>query len=254
MHSVVLVFAANTDCGKTLLSAGLVRAALNQSRRVRYVKPVQTGFDFDAAKVKQRNAQFPALLETETLFHFNEPVSPHLAATLQQQHASIPSSFDIRAKLDQAVAASKEQLVVVETAGGVLSPFPDGTPAADALERFYSKHHLTTRCVLVGDGRLGGISQTLCALEALEKRHYQVDSLVLFASEEQTNKYGNEQYLQSRFQRDPEVSRVPFDLQASAALGELPSDFFDHPVFLQVYNTLLLSPEAKDKRSLLEKL
>ncbi|KAH9255196.1 hypothetical protein BASA81_006636 [Batrachochytrium salamandrivorans] len=77
MKSVVLVFAANTDCGKTLLSAGLVRAALNQSRQVRYIKPVQTGFDFDAAKIKQRNAQFPSpLLQTETLFHFNEPVSP----------------------------------------------------------------------------------------------------------------------------------------------------------------------------------
>ncbi|KAH9255197.1 hypothetical protein BASA81_006637 [Batrachochytrium salamandrivorans] len=110
-----------------------------------------------------------------------------------------------------------------------------------------------TKCVLVGDGRLGGISQTLCAFEALEKRHYQVDSLVLFASEEQTNKYGNEQYLQSRFHCDPEVRRIPFDLLGSATQGELPSEFFDHPGFLQVYNDLLVSPETKDKRTLLEK-
>jgi dethiobiotin synthetase/adenosylmethionine--8-amino-7-oxononanoate aminotransferase len=37
------VFGANTDVGKTILTAGLVRASAAKKNRVFYLKPVSTG-------------------------------------------------------------------------------------------------------------------------------------------------------------------------------------------------------------------
>ncbi|KAJ3345110.1 hypothetical protein HDU83_004408, partial [Entophlyctis luteolus] len=42
-----LVFAANTDLGKTLLSAALCRTAAAAAARVAYIKPIQTGYPAD---------------------------------------------------------------------------------------------------------------------------------------------------------------------------------------------------------------
>jgi hypothetical protein len=38
-----LVFGCNTDVGKTIITAGLCRAALSLAYKVHYIKPVQTG-------------------------------------------------------------------------------------------------------------------------------------------------------------------------------------------------------------------
>src|SRR5690349_17102440 len=43
-HAAFQVFAANTDNGKTILTAGLVQAAARTGRQVLYIKPLQTGF------------------------------------------------------------------------------------------------------------------------------------------------------------------------------------------------------------------
>jgi dethiobiotin synthetase/adenosylmethionine--8-amino-7-oxononanoate aminotransferase len=40
---VYQVFGANTDVGKTILTAGLVRASAAKKKRVFYLKPVSTG-------------------------------------------------------------------------------------------------------------------------------------------------------------------------------------------------------------------
>ena len=38
----VMVFGSGTGVGKTIVSAGVCRAALNRARKVCYIKPVQT--------------------------------------------------------------------------------------------------------------------------------------------------------------------------------------------------------------------
>lgn len=48
------VYGANTDVGKTIVSAGLCRAAVQEGvgpKKVKYIKPIQTGGD-DAGFVK----------------------------------------------------------------------------------------------------------------------------------------------------------------------------------------------------------
>lgn len=79
--------------------------------------------------------------------------------------------------------------VLLETAGGVLSPGPSGSLQAD----LYRPLRLPT--LLVGDSKLGGISTTLSAFESLHVRGYDLDSVILFEDQQ----WGNHAYLQEQF-------------------------------------------------------
>eukprot|EP00621_Florenciella_sp_RCC1693_P006033 CAMPEP_0182536668 /NCGR_PEP_ID=MMETSP1323-20130603/20553_1 /TAXON_ID=236787 /ORGANISM="Florenciella parvula, Strain RCC1693" /LENGTH=98 /DNA_ID=CAMNT_0024746937 /DNA_START=50 /DNA_END=343 /DNA_ORIENTATION=+ len=74
-----MVWGANTDVGKTLISAGMCRTA---GAGTRYLKPAQTGYppDSDAETVRRLAALPERHLEVETLHAWRDPVSPHLAA------------------------------------------------------------------------------------------------------------------------------------------------------------------------------
>ena len=228
----ILIFASNTDCGKTLVSTGLVRAAISKGLSCSYIKPIQTGItnsvDSDAMKIKK----WTGLNQVQTLFSYIDPVSPHLAAMRENR---IVSSFDIREKLAQTINKSNAKLNVVETAGGVLSPFPDEVLAADALQLISSK--LEFRTILVGDTRLGGISQTLAALEALEARRYDVCSIVMFSTDEIEASYGNEAFLRKRLILNPPVRRMATPIPKQDE--EINKSFFMNPIFDEVLADVL---------------
>ena len=60
-----LIYGANTDVGKTVVSAALCRfGTTTLGRPVTYVKPVQTGEDSDAAALKRHVPE--GQLKTET--------------------------------------------------------------------------------------------------------------------------------------------------------------------------------------------
>ena len=65
-------------------------------------------------------------------------------------------------------------MALVETAGGVLSPGPNGSLQADLYRP------LRLPAILVADPRLGGISASLSAYESLALRGYDVEALVVF--------------------------------------------------------------------------
>ena len=181
-----------------------------------YLKPVQTGFpqDSDAALVARVSGgcasaacHASALLPgggagrfassggsgvlARTLFAWREAVSPHLAvqreghgvgdrelvAALAAEVASFAASGLPEPSASSSSASSpsgtRRRLVLVETAGGVASPGPSGTLQADLLRP------LRLPSLLVGDGRLGGISATLSSLDSLLLRGYDVPMVVL---------------------------------------------------------------------------
>lgn len=166
-----VIYGANTDVGKTLVSAGLCRVAIDANRPVSYIKPVQTGLDKDATAIRQHCGD-PSQdrLAVTTLFHYASPESPASAA---KKEGGGVTDCELQLSLTQALLGSSASTNLIETAGGPLSPAPSGTPQADVYA------HLGLPCILVGDPRLGGISATLCALEALANRRQDV-SAVLF--------------------------------------------------------------------------
>ncbi|KAI8937483.1 hypothetical protein NX059_005201 [Plenodomus lindquistii] len=194
----VQVYGANTGVGKTVLST-LLGAHFGKRKgkewRVQYIKPVSTGpaDEADDSYVRKYSGH-----QVSTLFKFDEAVSPHVAA---RGAAHLPSDDEISRTVFRTIQQeasslsldpSARAISIIETAGGVLSPGPSGTPQADIFRP------LRLPAVLVGDHRLGGIASTISAVESLRIRGYDVDAVVCF---EDNSKYENAQYLSEYFQK-----------------------------------------------------
>ncbi|KAE9045959.1 Bifunctional dethiobiotin synthetase/7,8-diamino-pelargonic acid aminotransferase [Phytophthora rubi] len=190
---VFQVFGSNTDIGKTIVSAGICRSAATFAAttggRVEYIKPLQTGTDDDIPGSFPGDASFvhkhalledkqQGALECSTLFSWKNPVSPHLAAQMEGHTITDEALLELLADKLKAIngvngAKAADSLVLVETAGGVCSP--------SASMRFQVDVYRGMRLpvVLVGDGKLGGISTTMSALETLLIRGYDVAAICL---------------------------------------------------------------------------
>jgi dethiobiotin synthetase/adenosylmethionine--8-amino-7-oxononanoate aminotransferase len=91
-------------------------------------------------------------------------------------------------------------VVILETAGGVNSPAPSGTPQADVYRP------LRLPVLLVADMKLGGISSTISAFESLHVRGYDLDSVLVFRDD----RYQNNEYLSEYFSKiGIEVTSIP---------------------------------------------
>ncbi|KAL7576005.1 hypothetical protein ACA910_000792 [Epithemia clementina (nom. ined.)] len=234
-----LIFGANTDVGKTIVSAGLTRASLAHNHAVHYIKPLQSGGSDDrfiqrhAFPTRDQQSNDPAVdhkLTSKVLFSWKTPASPHFACrvegqpcsdqefmkALQQELIQISNSGN---ETDDGMAETRYVTTYIETAGGVLSPAAasplNQSPrhargkiaASDESEKSGSSadvdddnnklswgwqpqadlyQPLLGQCpvVLVGDGRLGGISATLSALESLLLRGYDVAAVVFVETSE----------------------------------------------------------------------
>lgn len=210
-HRVHLLFGANTDVGKSVISAGLVRAAASslsvatsptlRLSAVNYVKPLQCGgsdetFVLDQHRKNKNDNGYEQLhIACHTLYSWDTPASPHLASRLE----NLPVSNDeVLASLRSTIARIDDDngedsvVTIIETAGGALSPssssplnensdtIGDGRWGWTTQADLYAS--LDIPVVFVGDGKLGGIGVTLASLEALWSRGYRVDAVVFVES------------------------------------------------------------------------
>ncbi|GKT92474.1 adenosylmethionine-8-amino-7-oxononanoate aminotransferase [Colletotrichum tofieldiae] len=187
------IYGANTDVGKTVFASVLCNAARNfwPHEKTAFLKPVSTGppAEADDGHIER----FAPGIAKKTLFQFEIPASPHLAAAASnkptpENNEVLKSIYDYSSRR----AAEGPGWLFIETAGGVHSPAPSGTPQAD----LYAP--LRIPIVFIGDSQLGGISQTISAFESLKLRGYDVESILLFRDDY----YQNYTYLTDYFARD----------------------------------------------------
>ncbi|KAF8701366.1 hypothetical protein HU200_033697 [Digitaria exilis] len=132
------------------------------------------------------------VLSCRTVYAWREPVSPHLAAEREGMAAGDDEvrGFVEQWLLEEGIGNGGEVWKVLETAGGVASPGASGTLQCDLYRSVpftacclfcygFLKHALfpflmpfRLPAILVGDGRLGGISSTLSAYETLLLRGF----------------------------------------------------------------------------------
>lgn len=190
-----LIFGANTDVGKTVITAGLIRACggisfgNDAAFGSHYIKPLQCGGS-DQGFV-QRHAQ--DIISSSTLFEWETPASPHAASRLENHPISDTEVITaLRGRIYELTAGTPDTPIWVETAGGVLSPSsssPENKSPQHAKNSdgwgwmtqgdLYRDFREEMDVVMIGDGRLGGISATLSSLESLLSRGYNVAGLVL---------------------------------------------------------------------------
>jgi len=172
------IWGSNTGVGKTLLSGAIARQSKRLLPQLLYLKPVQTGFpEDDDAKTVRRIARRPAEnFSANVLVGYQPPVSPHRA----WKEGPIADE-DLLQKVANEASRCPTWPLLVETAGGVLSPAPSGRLQADVYRP------LRMPALLVGDGRLGGISATLSSYEALRMRGYSAPFIFIFGKDEENH-------------------------------------------------------------------
>lgn len=172
---------AGTDIGKTYVTAGLIRALRKAGVAVDALKPVVSGID-EADPAGSDPARLLAALgrpvTAETVaemspLRYRAPQSPPLAARMEGRVLR----FEEVLTLCQDRLAATPGLLLIETAGGVMSPLDDSRTGLDLLQA------LGGPVLLVSGSYLGGISHALTALEVIRGRGLAVAALVVSESE-----------------------------------------------------------------------
>lgn len=281
-----IVFGSNTDVGKTIVSAGLVRCAVLHSEvteskikttsptaLVHYIKPLQSG-GRDANFVKNvvdacNPSHTHVDLRCSTLFQWDTPASPHHASRIEKKPTSDEEILaSLQLEMLKTSNSARSVITYLESAGGVMSP-------ASSSPSNMSLHHsrLDTSCergwgwctqadlysslklpvMLVGDSKLGGISSTLTALEALLFRGYTVDALIMIrTSSAESDKdcvnisacqeYLSRNVIQSKFSRGnaPHPETQVFSLPCTPPFPQPLDDWYDatSSQFLMIHKML----------------
>ena len=156
----LFVTGADTGIGKTYVAAMITRDLMASGHNVGVYKPVASGcrseggtlLSDDALRLWEA-AGGPGTLEAVCPQRFAAPLAPHLAARAEGRQ--VDGKF-LRAGLDYWL--DRTEIVIVEGAGGLLSPVTDEEYAADLAYDFGFP------LVIVTANRLGTIHQTLSTL------------------------------------------------------------------------------------------
>jgi dethiobiotin synthetase len=148
-----------TDVGKTIVSA-----ILTEALKADYWKPVQSGVadGTDKGLVSSLITNTTSVCHNES-YSFQEPASPHLAASLENQ----------KIKLEQMHLPDTQNDLIIEGAGGILVPLNDSNYVIDLAQEFEAD------VILVCRNYLGCINHSLLSIDYLVKNNFPVKGLVL---------------------------------------------------------------------------
>ena len=153
-----IVTGIGTDIGKTVVSAILVEAL-----KATYWKPVQAGEleNSDSIKIKKWCSESVQVLPEA--FRLTEPVSPHLAASIDNLNIST----------DYLKIPKLEGNLIIEGAGGILVPLNnEGLLFIDVLK------YWDLPVILVSRHYLGSINHTLLTAAILKNNNIKVEGIV----------------------------------------------------------------------------
>jgi dethiobiotin synthetase/malonyl-CoA O-methyltransferase len=191
----IFVTGTDTDVGKTMVSAWLVR-----SWQADYWKPVQSGtnqcWDADVIAALAAGARIHP-----STYALPEPLSPHEAAQL--------AGVDIELAAFQL--PDTDRPLVVEGAGGALVPLNGKDLMADLMVR------LGLPVLVVARSALGTINHSLLTIEALRRRGLVVAGVVMNGPPNAANRHAIEHYGDV-----PVVGELPNLSDASALIHHPP--------------------------------
>ena len=175
--TTVFITATGTDIGKTHVACALIRALRAQGRPVDAFKPVLSGYDVfegsDAARLLAALGKTEADLDLMSPLRFAAPLAPPSAARAEGARLDLA---DLVARCRKR-AASTEGLLLIEGAGGVMSPIAEN---ATNLELICELH---APAIVVTGSYLGAVSHTLTALETLWSRGVAICAVAISESE-----------------------------------------------------------------------
>lgn len=147
---IIFVSGTGTGIGKTIVSAILMEAW-----GAAYWKPVQAGIDGPTdTEILRSLIGNPACRIFPETHLLENPVSPHLAAQMENKRIS----------LDDFKIPETSSYLIIEGAGGLFSPLNDSQLNIDLIQK------MGAEVVVVVKHYLGSINHSLLSIEALKNR------------------------------------------------------------------------------------
>jgi dethiobiotin synthetase len=167
----VFVTGTDTGVGKTILAGALVAAMAAEGEPVRAHKPAVTGLDEPSGSWPRDHELLGAAAgmsaEQVTPLRYGPAVSPHLAAELAGERVD-PAEL-----VSAARSAGERGLLVLEGAGGLLSPLAEGYTVCDLAVA------LGLPLLIAARPGLGTINHSLLTLRAARAAGLDVRAVVL---------------------------------------------------------------------------
>lgn len=171
----LVISGTDTGIGKTEVACALLRAFREAGLRVIGVKPVETGCRVEGGELipadgfrLREAAGVNEPIERIVPYRFRAPLAPAEAARAEGSTIGLDRIFQTFDAL-----AGRYDLIVLESAGGLLVPLNDNFLFADLLPNFLLP------VLLVAPNRLGTLNHTLLSIEALRARKVPVLGVVL---------------------------------------------------------------------------
>ncbi|MDK2799228.1 MAG: dethiobiotin synthetase [Clostridiales bacterium] len=176
MAKGIFIVGTDTDVGKTVVSGGLMYLLLTQGYNACYFKPVLSGASIEKGQLIPGDTRFVKWisgLEEETHhitpYSFQTPVSPHLAARIENR------SIDINAIQEKfEYLKSQYDYIVAEGSGGFAVPLND---------KGYMLYHLIQALnigiIVVARAGLGTINHTILTVMAAQNMKIPVKGIMI---------------------------------------------------------------------------
>jgi len=177
----LFITGTDTNVGKTIVTAGLLRGLRERGVDVCAVKPFQTGCvrredgsleapDVEVYRKALAAGDEPADTDAPVtcIQGFEMPVSPHLAAWAKKEVCDLHAAAEGIARL-----STQHEFVLVEGAGGVMVPLARHAMMLDLIAA------LGMPAIVVARNELGAINHTLLTLAALRHGEVHVMNVVM---------------------------------------------------------------------------
>lgn len=177
----ILVTGTDTGVGKTFVTCGIAASLRRRGLRVGVFKPVETGCEWDAAtrtligadaRMLREASGSMAAPEVICPYRFRSPVAPSVAVEIE---GVAFEEQEVRKRLEDcfiAIAASHD-IVLVESAGGILVPLTYGFHFGNLAQL------LNLPVLVVAGSKLGVLNHTLLTLSFLEQGWLRAVGVVL---------------------------------------------------------------------------
>ena len=175
----IVIAGIHTGIGKTVCSAIICEA-----KGFDYFKPVQAGeLDNTDSMFVKRNVSNAECTVHREAYRLKLAASPHYAAREE----------GIEIKKEDIVLPVTHNNLLIETAGGIMSPLANNFLNLDLME------HLKLPVVLVSNNYLGSINHTLMSYLALKNRGIKITGIVFNGEENKASETYILQYTQLPF-------------------------------------------------------
>lgn len=166
---------SDTDVGKTYIACQLIEQLGSLGINLETRKPVESGCSVDesgelitsdAKKLQTANRNIESL-DRIVRFRFQAALAPPRAARLEGYH------LQIEELCDACTLDNKDNMLIVEGAGGFYSPLAENGLNADLASL------LQIAIIIVVNDRIGAVNQALMTIQSVESRHLPIAAIIM---------------------------------------------------------------------------